>query len=43
MEKLLNFNESLDVNLLDRVVAALYTGKPDEVGIRRHLYSRHVS
>jgi len=39
MEKLLNFNESLDVNLLDRVVTALYTGKPDEVGIRRRIYA----
>ncbi len=42
MEKLLNFNESLDVNLLDRVVSALYTGKPDEVGIGRHLYARRI-
>jgi hypothetical protein len=34
MERLLNFNEPLDVSLLDRVVSALY-GRPEEVSILR--------
>eukprot|EP01027_Heterolobosea_sp_BB2_P013948 GEZU01020074.1.p1 GENE.GEZU01020074.1~~GEZU01020074.1.p1 ORF type:complete len:444 (+),score=119.35 GEZU01020074.1:82-1413(+) len=30
MEKLLNFNEPIDVDLLDRIVGSLYTGTPQE-------------